>query len=335
MYLILTLLLGLIWLLFLPSTKFNEEKKYIYIRSSTVQFDQVIAAVKDSNFVRTLKAFEFISSAMDLQNKFVPGKYEIKKGMSLFEIGRMFRNKNQAIVKLTITKLRTKEQLASFIGKKFETDSASFMKFINNNDSIAKFGIDTSKFMTLLLPETYNYNWNSTPGILISKWQQEQKRFWTEERVSKASNHGLTKETTYILASIIEEETNYKEDKGVIASVYLNRIAKKMPLQADPTVKFALRNFGIKRIYQKHLAADSPYNTYQHTGWPPGPICIPSKSTIESVLDAPTTNYLYFVAKSDFSGKHVFSETYSEHLSNARLFQDAQDKQDEIRKNTH
>ncbi|MEN9598557.1 MAG: endolytic transglycosylase MltG, partial [Bacteroidota bacterium] len=150
----------------------------------------------------------------------------------------------------------------------------------------------------------------------------ETNDFWNEKnRKEKAAAKNLSTEAVYTLASIVEEETNYASDKTKIASVYLNRLTKQMPLQACPTIKYAMQDFTITRIYEKYLVNPSPYNTYKNKGLPPGPICTPSPTTIDLVLDAPNTDYLYFVAKSDFSGYHHFSSTYEEHDKYAKEYQ--------------
>ena len=190
-------------------------------------------------------------------------------------------------------------------------------------DSLQQFGVSPEHVMTLVLPDTYTYFWNTNPEKILQKLADETEKFWTDERKHKATLHGLSPIQAHILASVVEEETNASAEKGNIASVYLNRIRIGMPLQADPTVKFALKDFGLKRIYEKHLMVESPYNTYRNTGLPPGPICTPSKATIDAVLNAPRTNYLYFVASSEFNGTHVFSATYEEHLKKAREYQQA------------
>ncbi|MBC7902946.1 MAG: endolytic transglycosylase MltG [Gemmatimonadaceae bacterium] len=180
--------------------------------------------------------------------------------------------------------------------------------------------MDTNTFMTVVIPDTYTYYWNISPSKVFSKLFANYKEYWTEERVRKAKAQGLTPAQAYTLASIVEEETNATEEKGNIASVYLNRFNKGMNLGADPTVKYALRDFGLKRIYEKHLLVSSPYNTYRNRGLPPGPICTPSRSSIEAVLNAPTTEYFYFVAKRGSGGRHQFSKTYAEHLDYARQY---------------
>jgi UPF0755 protein len=322
----------LVWLFFLPATRFSENKKFLYIKPGNNNLSYVMNQLTDSSWIRSGFALERLGRYLDLDQKLQSGKFEISSGMSLFEIARVLKNNRQSIVRLTITKFRTKEQLASFIGKKFETDSAQFKSFLDNNDSLLVFGIDTTTFLGILIPDSYDYYWISSPAQILKKLEQGYRSFWSAERIEKAAKLGLTPLKATILASIVEEETNSNEEKGNIASVYLNRISKGMPLQADPTVKYALRNFALKRIYEKHLVFDSPYNTYKHTGWPPGPICTPSKATLDAVLNAPSTNYYYFVAKSDFSGRHVFSETYDQHLIRAKEFQQAQNVQEQLRK---
>ena len=200
------------------------------------------------------------------------------------------------------------------------------MQYLQNSDSLKSSGLDTNTVMTAVLPNTYTYFWNTTPSRIFSKFRRAHEDFWTEQRRQEATAHGLNPQTAYILASIVEEETTKKDDKGKIASVYLNRMTKGMRLSADPTVKYALRQFGLKRIYEKHLTVESPYNTYKVTGLPPGPICTPSEETIEAILNSPKTNYLFFVAKPGLDGYSNFSETYSEHLKYAKEYQQWLDK---------
>jgi UPF0755 protein len=252
--------------------------------------------------------------------------------MSLLQIARMLRNGRQVPVNLVITKLRTKENLAALVGKKFETDSAAFDSFLGNNDSLKAFGLDTNTVMTAVFPNTYTYLWTTKPSGIFKKLFAEYKKVWNDERVRKAESQGLNPTTAYILASIIEEETTYDPDKGLMASVYINRLAKNINLGADPTVKFALRNFALKRIYEKHLAVESPYNTYRNKGLPPGPICTPSLKTLDDVLNAPKTDYLFFVAKKDFSQGHVFTSNYREHLKYAREYRQALDNEEKKRR---
>ncbi|HET7119521.1 MAG TPA: endolytic transglycosylase MltG, partial [Hanamia sp.] len=231
----------------------------------------------------------------------------------------------QVPVNLVITKLRTKEDLAKKIAEHFEVDSLTVINFLNNSDSLRQFDVDSNTVMTDVIPNTYTYVWNTPVKKIFSKLYEEEQKFWNKERLGKAQKLQLTPKQIYTLASIVEEETNKQDDKGKIASVYINRLRKGMKLAADPTVKFALKDFSLKRIYHKHLETVSPYNTYLNIGLPPGPICTPSIKTIDAVLDSPQTDYLFFVARSDFSGYSNFASTYQEHQINAKAYQQALD----------
>ena len=180
--------------------------------------------------------------------------------------------------------------------------------------------------MTIVIPNTYSFYWTATVTKIFDKLKAEQENFWDKNnRLQKAETLGFTPTQVYTIASIVEEETNKQDEKGNIASVYINRYHKGMPLGADPTVKFALKDFSLKRIYNKHLQVVSPFNTYRNRGLPPGPICTPSAKTIDAVLDAPKTDYIFFVAKSDFSGYHTFTTNYTDHLRVAKEYQLALD----------
>ncbi|MBE7169894.1 MAG: endolytic transglycosylase MltG [Williamsia sp.] len=311
------------WKFFGPATYFRSGVKYLYIPSSNPTKEEVLRRLQEDSMIRSPFFFEWMASRMSYWKKIKPGKYKIESGNSAFNIVRLLRNGNQTPVNLVITKLRTREDLASLAGRKLECDSLQMIRFLTSNDSLRKYQLDTNTVMTAVFPNTYTYFWNTTPENVFSKFLKQYNQFWTPERTSMASDKGLTPQTAYILASIVEEETNKQTDKGNIASVYLNRMEKGMKLGADPTVKFALKDFGLRRIYYKHLAVESPYNTYKIYGLPPGPICTPTTATLDAVLHAPKTDYLYFVARSDFSGYHVFASTYQDHLKFAKQYQDS------------
>jgi UPF0755 protein len=321
-------LLGLLigWRFFMSNTNFEEKSKFFYIRTGHANYQEVYQSLIDSNFIKNPSSFNFLANRLDVWTKLRPGKYEIKKGMSLFDIAKTLRNGKQSPVNLTITKIRTREQLAGMVGRRFECDSTSMIRFMTNPDSLDEYGLDTNTVMTAVFPNTYTYLWNTTPSNIFSKLYAEYKKIWTPERIQLAQERGLNPSSAYILASIIEEETNLKEDKGNMASVYMNRMKKGIRLGADPTVKFALKDFSLKRIYEKHTAVESPYNTYRNFGLPPGPICTPTLETVDEVLHSPSTNYLFFVAKSDFSKRHVFTETYADHLRYAKEYHKALDQ---------
>ncbi len=308
---------------FLSNTPFPEKSRDLYIYTGKSGKDEVMKQLEEKWIIEHNKSFSFLANQMNVWSNIKPGKYTIKKGTSLFELAKILRGGQQTPVNLVINKLRTKENLAALISKKFEIDSLAFINYINNNDSLKQYGLDTNTVMTAVFPNTYTYLWTTKPDGIFKKLFAEYKKVWNDTRLSRADSLSLSPAKAYILASIIEEETTFNPEKGLMASVYLNRLNKNMPLGADPTIKFALRDFGLKRIYVKHLAVESPYNTYRYQGLPPGPICTPSIVTLDSVLKAPKTNYLFFVAKKDFSQGHVFTTSYQEHLKYAREYQKA------------
>jgi UPF0755 protein len=319
---ILILVLIALWLIFGTATSFSDKSKYLFIRSGQNIQTQVEAQIDTGDIVQFPSIFKMAATKGGVWEKLKPGRFEIKKGASIFNIVRILRNNVQSPVKLVINKLRTKENLAKLLGKNFSFDSSAAMHFFTNNDSLLPLGADTNTLFTMVIPDTYFFKWNTRPASLLSKLKEDEEKFWSKEnRLQLAQEQGLTAQQVYTIASIIEEETNFDNDKGKIASVYINRINKGMPLAADPTVKYALRDFALKRIYYKHLTVESPYNTYKYKGLPPGPICTPSQATIDAVLHAPKTDYLFFVAKSDFSGYSHFSNNFAEHNQYAKEYQ--------------
>ncbi len=319
------------WTFLGSATSFGGDKEVLYISTNAANKQAVMDSLIKNKIIKNKFAFKWLASRMNYWDNVRPGKYEIKGGTNLLSITRMLRNGRQTPVNLVITKLRTKEDFSRLAGNKFEFDSLSMISFLNNWNSLTPYSVTPDEVMSLVLPDTYTYLWNTSPAKVYSRLAAEAKKFWTEERKNKAGALGLTKAGVSTLASIVDEETNAVSEKGLIASVYLNRMKKGMPLQADPTVKFALKDFGLKRIYEKHLFVSSPYNTYRNKGLPPGPICTPSKKTIDAVLYAPKTNYLYFVASPKFNSTHEFSATYEEHLAKAKLYQQALNRQDSLR----
>jgi UPF0755 protein len=318
------------WRVLGPATAFSGDSYFLYIRTG-MSYPQVVGLLEKDTVLKSPAFFNWVARRMDYPGNVRAGKYEIKKDMSLLGILRMLHNGRQSPVRIVITKFRTPEGFAAAAGKKLECDSAAIAAFIHNDDSLREFGVDSNTFLTIVLPNTYTYFWNITPSTLFRKMYAYYRWWWTPARMTAARSRGLTPTTATILASIVEEETGAQADKGKIASVYLNRMSKGIRLAADPTIKYALRDFDLKRIYDKYLTVESPYNTYIHEGLPPGPICTPSEATLDAVLNAPSTDYLYFVAKPDFSGYSNFAATYKDHLAYAKAYRDALDKQESIR----
>ncbi len=307
-------------------TGFDEKTRSFIVKEGQTDKASVLAEMKKNEILSGSMLFSALSSATGVWSKIKPGKYEVKKGQSLWSIARMLKNGRLAQINLVINKLRTKEDLAKLISKNFSPDSASVMQYLNSNDSLEKFGVDTSTVFTMIIPDTYTFYWNTGLNKIFRKLSDSKNAFWQKnDRLAKAESIQFSPGQAYILASIVEEETNYDSDKYKIASVYINRLTKTMPLQACPTIKYAMKDFTLTRIYEKYLFNPSPYNTYRRKGLPPGPICTPSPKTIDIILNAPKTDYLFFVAKSDFSGYHHFSSTFSEHNQYAKEYQKALD----------
>ncbi|MDP4285399.1 MAG: endolytic transglycosylase MltG [Bacteroidota bacterium] len=311
------------WKIFGPTIQ-NPEHRFLYIKTGS-SYQQVKDSLNTNGFMGNYFVFDKIAKSIDYPKNIKPGKYKISNNMSMYHLLKMLRSGKQVPVNLVITKLRTKEDLAKKIANYFETDSVTVIHFLNNNDSLLQFDVDTNTVMTDIIPNTYNYTWTTPIQTVFKKLHNETLKFWNKDRLGKAQHLNMTPKEIYILASIVEEETNKQDDKGKIASVYINRIRKGMKMAADPTIKFAMKDFGLKRIYQKYLRFVSPYNTYLNSGLPPGPICTPSIKTIDAVLDSPDTNFLFFVARADFSGYSEFATSYREHLVYAKAYQKALD----------
>lgn len=312
------------WQVFGPTVNVPADK-YFYIKTGS-SYKDVTASLKDQHIIGSTFFFDKLAKQAEYDQKVRPGRYEISDGMSIYKLVKMLKAGRQSPVKLVINKLRTKEDLAQKIGSMFECSEADALKFLYSNDSLNRYGLDTNTAMTAIIPNTYLINWNNSFPKLFGRLKSEEEKFWTSERKEKAAAKNLSPKQVYTMASIVEEETNKLKDKGLIASVYINRINKGMKLEADPTVKYAMRDFGLKRILFGHLKYPSPYNTYQNTGLPPGPICTPGTETINAVLDAPKTDFIFFVAKPSFDGYSNFAATYEEHLKFAKEYQLALDE---------
>ncbi|SEA65202.1 UPF0755 protein [Arachidicoccus rhizosphaerae] len=325
------IIVGLIigaYLTFARNTTFNGPQKHLFIRPGggdpALQVTQQLATGK---IIDNVKVFEFLAPKMKAYHNLTPGRLTVPKGTSVYGLIKILKANHQDSVHFTIKRVRTREGLAAMMGKNLMTDSASTYMYLSSNDSLRQFGVDTFTLNTLLIPGTYNLKWEYTTGQVLTIFAAAKKAFWERNnRVARAAALGLTPDQATTLASIVEDETMKDSEKDTIASVYLNRLRAGMALGADPTIKYALRNFELKRIVNQDLKVQSPYNTYINKGLPPGPICTPDSVTIEAVLNAPKTDYMYFVAKPDFGGYHNFSKDYTTHLQLAQQFHDALDK---------
>ena len=328
-YLFLILIIAAItlsWLIFGSGTAFSEKNKYFTIQESATDNTSILQMLGDNYIVKYPFALDLVNNVFGIWGHVKPGKYEVKKGQSIWSIAKQLKNGRFAEMKLVINRIRIKEDLAKLISKNFAPDSVSVMNYLASNDSLAKWHVDSNTVFTMIIPDTYSFYWNTSLDKIFQKLFDASNSFWSKnDRATKLKASQFNKEEVYILASIVDEETNYESDKYKIASVYINRLHKQMPLQACPTIKYAMKDFTLTRIYEKYLTNPSLYNTYRHKGLPPGPICTPSPKTIDIVLNAPQTDYLFFVAKSDFSGYHHFSSNFAEHNTYAKEYQKALD----------
>ena len=326
-WIIVALSLLLTWILVGPGTAFEGKSETIFIPSDDASKERVLSEFRDKKILSFPAVFSLLASASHYGNHVKPGRYTVDKGTSVLQLFRTLRNGRQTPMKLVIRKFRTREDLAGYVGRQMEMDSAALLMFFNSQDSTRLLGLDTNTIVTIVIPNTYEIYWTTPAHKVIRRLHDERNRFWSKEREAKLRDIGLTREEAYVLASIVEEESNKNDEKPTIASVYLNRLNKGMSLSADPTVKFALRNFGLKRVTIPHIraASSSPYSTYTHKGLPPGPICTPSVQTLDAVLNAQKTDYLFFCARADFSGYHSFATNEQDHFRNARAYQRALD----------
>ena len=293
--------------------------EYIYIPTGT-NYSEFLSIIKNSETIINFNSFKDVADLKSLSKNIYPGKYKLKNNMNNNQLINMFRSGNQSIVRLSFNNIRTKEQFAGIISSQIEADSISILDLLNNVELLENYNLNIENVMTTFIPNTYEFYWNTSATSMFDKMIKENKAFWNSTRIEKANKVGMSQIDISILASIIDEETTKNSEKPTIAGVYINRLRKGIALQADPSIKFALKNFLKKRITTKDLSVNSPYNTYKYRGVPPGPIRIPSISSIEAVLNYENHSYYYFCAKEDFSGYHVFAKTLRQHNQNARKY---------------
>lgn len=262
------------------------------------------------------KIFEFRNRRV---NRY-PGFYTISPDMSAMDIYNILALGDNSTTTVTFNNIRGKRELANAICKNLNMPADSLYKAICNNDICKNYGFDTVSIVTMFLPDSYNIYKTTSVKSFLDRMHKEYNSFWNDERLNKAKKINLSPLEITILASIVEEETKKPDEMATVAGLYINRLNIGMPLQSDPTVKFAVGDWELKRILNKHLEVESPYNTYKHKGLPPGPIRIPSKVAIEKSLNYKNSKYLYMCAKEDFSGYHNFATSLREHNRNAAKY---------------
>lgn len=313
---------GTIYYLFF-SNSFNIDKSsYVYIDRND-NIDSVYSKIKFSGNVSNIPGIKYLAKAYDYSSNIKKGRYELKPDDNARLFFRRIYKGYQSPVNLVIPSVRTTDRLIKSVSSQLMMDSLELADFLQDSTLYVKIGFNNETLPALFIPNTYEVYWDISPEMFVNRMVKENKRFWNKDRMQKASDLKLTPIEVSTLASIVEEETANNAEKPMVAGLYLNRLRRGMLLQADPTVKFGLKDFSLKRILNKHLLVDSPYNTYKYVGLPPGPIRIPSIKGIESVLNYNKHNYLYMCAKEDFSGTHNFATNVAAHLQNAKRYQNA------------
>ena len=287
-------------------------------------------AVADSvrTHIRHRWAYDIYAGRLDLDETFKPGHYVLEEGMSVIEVVRMLKLGLQTPVKVTMNNVKTPAYLAGKLARQLEADSVQLVSAFMDGELAGRLGFSSPLTMfSIFLPDTYEFYWTVTPADFVDRMYKEYKKFWASaDRDGKRGRSGLNRVEVATLASIVYEETRKTDEMPRIAGVYINRLRKGIPLQADPTIKYAMQDFGLRRILYRHLKYESPYNTYLHRGLPPSPICMPSVEAIDAVLNYEEHDYIFFCARPTFDGYHNFARNLSEHNANARAYQNELNK---------
>ncbi len=303
----------------------NVKNDYVLLIQENATFEQVTDSLIANDVLINYKAFKWVAKKKSYPSAVKPGRYLFQKGMNTNQIVNMLRGGLQQPVDVTFNNVRFKEELAGKVSKYIEADSLSILNMFYDENKIKEYGFTPETFRAMFIPNTYEFYWTTTAQEFANRMKTEYDRFWNDERKKKAEQLGLTPVEVITLASIVQAETAKKEELKTIAGLYINRLKRGQLLQADPTVKYAVGDFSIKRILNSHLEIGSPYNTYKYAGLPPGPINFPETATIDAVLNYERHNYVYMCAREDFSGYHNFSVTLNEHNRNAAKYRAALD----------
>jgi UPF0755 protein len=306
--------------IFVSNVALEAEQEIVYIPTGS-DFEFVLEELEQRGIIENQRSFRWVARKKEYDKNVKPGRYKIRNGLSNNDLVNMLRLGKQDPVMVVFNNVRSLDQLAGRVAPYFEADSADFADYLSGSELPAKYGFEAATFTSMFIPETYEFFWNTSPEDFTERMKREHDKFWDGERDRKAKKLDMTREEVVTLASIVDEETLFDDENARVAGLYLNRLEGGIPLQADPTLKFALGDFARQRILNKDKEIDSPYNTYKYRGLPPGPITIPSVSAIDGVLDHEKHQYLYMCAKADFSGYHAFARSYSQHMKNARQYQ--------------
>lgn len=299
-----------------------QETSYIYIYPDK-DFNNLCLQLEDSAKCKNIGTFKQVAAYLKYPEKMRTGRYAVEPGMNNLDLIRNLRNGNQVPVQITFNNIRMKDELADRLSEQLMLHSRELLDLMNDEAYCESLGFAPYTIKAMFIPNTYEVYWNMSAENFMQRMKREYGAFWNVSRRNQAGKIGISLIEVSILASIVEEESAAVEEYPIIAGLYINRLYKGIPLQADPTVKYALGDFAIQRVLNEYLKIDSPYNTYLHTGLPPGPIRIPSIKGIDAVLNYKKHNYLYMCAKEDFSGRHNFAVTLAEHNRNANRYRAA------------
>ena len=297
----------------------SDRTEFLYIKSDDT-FQDVVNSLTEGGWLQNQSSFVWLAEFMKYDKNVHAGRYRLKKQMSNRELVNLLRSGKQEPIRLTLRGIRKKEQLISKVSKVLEADSTELSDLLSNRDYLKKFQLNAATALCLFLPDTYEFYWNTTADEFVDRMSREYQIYWDAERKKRAIAIGLNPVEVQIIASIVVQESNQRDEWPIIAGVYINRYKRGMLLQADPTVKFAVGDFDLRRIRSIHTSVESPYNTYKYHGLPPGPIYMAGKQSMEAVLNYQRHNYLYFCARPDGSGYHSFARSFEEHQKNARSY---------------
>lgn len=270
--------------------------------------------------IRYRALFDRYAARLSLAESFKPGHYLLEEGMSVVQVARMLKLGLQTPVRVTFNNCKIPAQLAGKLARQLDADSTAFMTAFTDRKLAREVGFDSLSLFSMFLPDSYEFYWTVSPADFVQRMRKEYDRFWTDKRDAQRKRSGLSRFEVMTLASIVYEETRKSDEMPRVAGVYVNRLRKGIPLQADPTIKYAMQDFGLRRILYRHLKYPSPYNTYINKGLPPSPICMPGVNAIDAVLGFEEHDYLFFCARPTFDGYHNFARTLSEHSANARAW---------------
>ena len=310
----------------LTSPFFNlKETVYLYI-DDRKDFNDLLLQLQSTAKIKDIALFRKIAEALDYPQEMKTGRYAVNSKLSCKDLLLNLKRGNQTPCKITFNNIRLKSELPENIGPQLMFGAAALQQKLNDPDIYAKYGFEEQTIQCMFIPNTYEMYWNISVERFLDRMKKEYDQFWTPERIEKAAKIPLSPVQVATLASIVEEETIASDEYPIVAGLYINRLKKGMLLQADPTVKYAVGDFTLRRILYAHLEVDSPYNTYKYSGLPPGPIRIPSIKGLDAVLNYAHHQYLYMCAKEDFSGRHNFATILAEHTRNAQRYQAALNK---------